>query len=164
MATVDFDLKMKAIKILFFIVLSASTAKSYPKYASIYNGDLTYPLPTVELKYLNDFFTKELIIKKSFRDRETVPVRIELIKPQMNAGEAKDLYLTIESVQVSFVIQEDVPVRSGTYPGHLILIPISWPYGFKLEQGSRIVFVVKYVYHIKDEIVEKGEVIEQIRF
>jgi hypothetical protein len=157
---------MKSSKIFFAIVLSATITivGSQPRYTPVCYWDLIYPLPTVEIKYLNDFFTKELIIKKSFRDNQLVPIRIELIKPHMEDGQANDLYLTIESVTVSFAIQETAAVKTATYPGHLVLIPVSWPPDFQLEQGSRIVFIIKYNYHLNDEIVEKGELIEQIRF
>jgi hypothetical protein len=63
-----------------------------------------------------------------------------------------------------FTVREDVVLRSDTYPGHLVMIPVTWADGFTLEQGSRMAFVIKYNYNLKNEIVEKGEVVEYIRF
>jgi len=152
------------MRLFLIILISIAALGVYSKGAGlpIYR-DSKYPAPILELKYLNEFFTKELIIQKSFREGQLVPISIELIKPQMS-DELNNLYLTIESVRVTFVIKEDGALRTAPYPGHLVLIPISWPSGFTLEQGSRIVFTVKYNYHLKKEVVDKGEIIQEIRF
>jgi len=87
----------------FVILLLVSVLQSY---AECPLPDTKYPPPSIELTYLNDSFTEELIIKKSFRDNQLVPIKIELIKPQMSDSKVNDLYLTIESVQVSFAIHK----------------------------------------------------------
>jgi hypothetical protein len=157
---------MKANRILFIATVIALSLIALPHFGYTQNNDpaLIYPKPTVELTYINEPFTKDLIIQKSFRDNQLVPVKIELVKPPINDDLEKDLYPSIESVRVLFAIHEDAALRTATHPGHLIIIPISWPQGFALEQGSRLVFVVKYNYRTKNEVIEKGEIIEQIRF
>jgi len=97
---------VKTSKVLFIAILSFAIALLHPSYAQVHDQNLMlYPSPTVELKYLNDLFTKELIIKRSFRDNERVPIRIELIKPQMNDGKVNDLYGDIAHSIMHLVIQ-----------------------------------------------------------
>jgi hypothetical protein len=65
-------------------------------------------------------------MSKSFRNNQLVPIQVELIKPEMKNEQAGDLYLTIESVQVNFAVQESALRTSDNFQGHLVLIPLRW--------------------------------------
>ncbi|HEY0654994.1 MAG TPA: hypothetical protein VGD65_17775 [Chryseosolibacter sp.] len=155
---------MKTVKIVLIFVFSACAFKSNSKCHVVNDLSPDYPTPYVELKYLGEFFTRELIKSKSFRNNQLVPIQIELKKPPMKDHQADDLYLTIENVQVIFVVEESVPRTLDNFKGHLVMIPLRWAHSFTLEKGSRIIFKIKYNYNFKDNVVETGEITEEIRF
>jgi hypothetical protein len=154
---------MKIIQIFFALMISITTLESNSRNYLVHDWDSIYPPPRVELKYMGELFTRELIIKKSFRDNQLVPIQIELIKPEMENEHAQDLYLTVEHIEVIFAVEESVPRTRDNFKGHLVLIPLHWGLNFALEDGSRIVFNIKYNYNLNNKIVEAGEMTKEIR-
>jgi hypothetical protein len=154
---------MTRIKMILILVASIGALKSSPGCPVVDDLNSGYPPPRVKLRYMSDPFTRELVMSKSFKDNELVPIQIELIKPEFEDEHAHDLYLTIESIEVIFAVQESVPRTRTKFKGHLVLIPLHWASKFTLEKGSRIVFNIKYNYNQHDKVVEAGEITEEIR-
>jgi hypothetical protein len=102
--------------------------------------------------YMNEPFTRGLVLNKKFQPDQLVPLVFQLDFIDSTTIEEGD-YLTIKSVVVYFVKDYDVPMMSQKRNDHLVMMALRWPNDFPLVDGARVVINVDYNYHRKNTTV-----------